>query len=45
MDLGYMYSLLHLGYDLPNERKMKSEKKINNIEIGWSLGASIQMVF
>jgi guanosine-diphosphatase len=45
MDLGYMYSLLHIGYDLPIERTMKTAKKIDNIEIGWSLGAAIQLVF
>jgi guanosine-diphosphatase len=39
-----MYSLLHVGYDLPDERLMKTTKKIDDIEIGWSLGAAVQLL-
>ena len=43
-DLGYMYSLLSVGYSLPDTRKISSVKKVNGIEIGWSLGCAIKML-
>ena len=43
-DLGYIYSLLSVGYDLPDDRVVKSTKKVDGIEIGWSLGSAIQML-
>ncbi|KAJ3308688.1 Guanosine-diphosphatase [Boothiomyces sp. JEL0838] len=44
MDLGFMYSLLTVGYGLPDTHVVKTTKKINGIEIGWCLGAAIQMI-
>jgi guanosine-diphosphatase len=44
MDLGFMYSLLHVGYGLRDDRPMRTAKKIDDIEIGWSLGAAIQIL-
>ena len=44
MDLGYMYSLLSVGYSLPDSRRISSAKKVNGIEIGWSLGCAIKML-
>ncbi|KAJ3269551.1 Guanosine-diphosphatase [Terramyces sp. JEL0728] len=44
MDLGFMYSLLTVGYGLPETHIVKTTKKINGIEIGWCLGAAIQMI-
>lgn len=44
MDLGFMFNLLHVGYDLPRSRVMKTAKKINGIETGWSLGAAIRLL-
>jgi guanosine-diphosphatase len=43
-DLGYMYSLLSVGYSLPDTRRVSIAKKVNGIEIGWSLGAAIKML-
>ncbi|KAJ3370574.1 Guanosine-diphosphatase [Kappamyces sp. JEL0680] len=43
-DLGFIYSLLSIGYSLPDDRKLLSTKKVNGIEIGWSLGAAIKMI-
>lgn len=43
-DLGYMYSLLSVGYSLPDTRKISSAKKVDGIEIGWALGAAIKML-
>ncbi|OZJ05783.1 hypothetical protein BZG36_01293 [Bifiguratus adelaidae] len=44
MDLSYLYSLLHYGYDIPDTRVVKTAKKIKNVETGWCLGASIAML-
>lgn len=44
MDLGFMYSLLNFGYNLTDDRVVHTTKKIDNIEIGWSLGAAIQFL-
>lgn len=43
-DLGYMYSLLSIGYELEDTRKISSLKKVDGIEIGWSLGCAIKML-
>jgi guanosine-diphosphatase len=43
-DLSYIYSLLSIGYELPDDRKILSTKKVNGIEIGWSLGCAIKML-
>lgn len=44
MDLGFMYSLLRFGYSFSDTRYMKTAKKIDEIEIGWSLGLAIQIL-
>ena len=44
LDLGYIYSLLRTGYDLPNSRSLKTAKKINGIETGWCLGAALSIL-
>lgn len=44
LDLSYMVSLLHTGYDIPLEREVKTAKKINNNELGWCLGASLPLL-
>ncbi|KAI8905440.1 nucleoside phosphatase GDA1/CD39 [Gorgonomyces haynaldii] len=44
MDISFMHSLLSTGYNLSPSRVLHTAKKINNIEIGWSLGLAIQML-
>jgi len=44
MDLTYLYTLLSYGYDIKTDKKILLAKKINNIETGWCLGATIQML-
>lgn len=44
LDLGFIYSLLKTGYDLPNSRILKTAKKINGIETGWCLGAALAIL-
>jgi guanosine-diphosphatase len=43
-DLSFMYTLLSSGYEIPKDRIIKTVKKINGIEIGWTLGAALQMI-
>lgn len=43
-DLGFIYSLLSVGYDFPDDRKILSTKKVDGIEIGWALGCAIRML-
>ncbi|KAF7726583.1 Guanosine-diphosphatase [Apophysomyces ossiformis] len=44
LELSYVYSLLHYGYDIPSERLVRTAKKIRGAETGWCLGASIAML-
>jgi len=44
MDLTYLYALLSYGYDIQTDKKITLAKKINDIETGWCLGATIQML-
>lgn len=39
LDLSFMLSLLHNGYDMPLDREVKTAKKIDGNELGWCLGA------
>lgn len=39
LDLNFMVSLLHTGYDMPIDRELKTAKKIKGNELGWCLGA------
>ncbi|PGH00092.1 guanosine-diphosphatase [Blastomyces parvus] len=44
LDLSFMLSLLHTGYDLPLNRQVKIAKQINGNELGWCLGASLPLL-
>src|SRR2546421_355428 len=37
MDLTFIYELLHIGYEIPLDREIKTAKKIKGIETGWCL--------
>ena len=39
LDLNFMISLLHTGYEMPIDRELKVVKKIGDNELGWCLGA------
>ena len=38
LDLNFMLSLLHTGYEMPMEREVRVAKKIKGNELGWCLG-------
>ncbi|OJD24244.1 hypothetical protein ACJ73_04392 [Blastomyces percursus] len=44
LDLSFMLSLLHTGYDLPLNRQVKIAKQIDGNELGWCLGASLPLL-
>lgn len=44
LDITYLHSLLNTGFDLEPERQLISAKKINDLETGWCLGASIAVL-
>jgi guanosine-diphosphatase len=44
LDLGFIHSLLSVGYELPAEREMEVLKKIGGFETGWCLGSAIQLL-
>ncbi|EEB06553.1 guanosine-diphosphatase Gda1 [Schizosaccharomyces japonicus yFS275] len=44
LDLNYMITLLATGYDIPNRRELHTAKKINGMELGWCLGASLPLL-
>ncbi|KAJ3340437.1 Guanosine-diphosphatase [Gonapodya sp. JEL0774] len=44
MDMTYMYALLHKGYDVPSDRTIRVIKKVDGVEMGWCLGASLEIV-
>ena len=39
-----MHALLRLGYEFSDEREMRIEKKVDGTELGWCLGATIELV-
>jgi len=39
LDLNFMISLLHSGYEMPSNREVRIAKKIKGNELGWCLGA------
>lgn len=39
LDLNFMFSVLHTGYEMPLDREVKMAKKIKGNELGWCLGA------
>jgi guanosine-diphosphatase len=43
-DLSYIYSLITTGYGLRDTQTLYIRKKINGIETGWSLGATIEVM-
>jgi guanosine-diphosphatase len=44
LDLSFQYSLLALGYELADDRTLRTGKKINDVELGWALGASLNQL-
>ena len=44
LDLTYIYHLLSTGYGLSQDQVLKITKKINGIETGWCLGATIELI-
>lgn len=44
LDLNFMISLLHTGYDIPLRRELKTAKTIGGNELGWCLGASLPLL-
>lgn len=44
LDLNFMTSLLHNGYDIPLKRELKTAKTIGGNELGWCLGASLPLL-
>ncbi|KAK2745264.1 Guanosine-diphosphatase [Myotisia sp. PD_48] len=44
LDLNFMLSLLHTGYEMPLQREVKTAKKIGGNELGWCLGASLPLL-
>lgn len=44
MDLNFMTSLLHTGYDIPLTRELRTAKTIGGNELGWCLGASLPLL-
>ncbi len=44
LDLNFMVSMLHTGYDIPLNRELKTAKTIKNRELGWCLGASLPLL-
>jgi len=39
-----MYALLRMGYEFGDERQVRIEKKVGGTELGWCLGATIELV-
>jgi guanosine-diphosphatase len=44
LDLNFMLSLLHTGYEMPIDREVRIAKKIKGNELGWCLGASLPLL-
>lgn len=44
LDLTFMESLLHKGYEMPMSRRVKIASQIRGNEIGWCLGASLTLL-
>lgn len=44
LDLSFISSMLHTGYDIPSYRELRTAKKIADNEIGWCLGASLPLL-
>jgi guanosine-diphosphatase len=44
LDLTFMYALLRMGYEFDDGRQVRIEKKVAGTELGWCLGATIELV-
>ena len=44
LDLTFQYALLRLGYEFGDAREVRIEKKVDETELGWCLGATIAML-
>lgn len=44
LDLNFMTSLLHTGYDIPLTRELSTAETIGGNELGWCLGASLPLL-
>lgn len=44
LDLTFQHALLRLGYEFEDDREVRLEKKVNDTELGWCLGATISML-
>lgn len=44
MDLTYIYSILTIGYGLPNDKEINVHNEVNKMEISWALGAAFHML-
>jgi len=44
LDLTYLHTLLHHGYDLPEHTQLHVFKRIQRKEIGWCLGATLKLM-
>ncbi|KAG7192893.1 Guanosine-diphosphatase [Scheffersomyces spartinae] len=43
-DLSFISAMLHVGYDIPLGRELRTAKTIDNNELGWCLGASLPLL-
>ena len=44
LDLTFQHALLRLGYEFDDSREVRVEKKVDDTELGWCLGATISML-
>lgn len=44
MDLTFIYSILTVGYGLPNDKIINVHNEVNRMEISWALGAAFHML-
>jgi len=44
LDLTYIYSLLHYGYGLPDNKELFLAKRLKKMEMSWALGASYHLL-
>lgn len=44
LDLSFITALLHHGYEMPMERRLRTAKKLKDNELGWCLGASLPLL-
>jgi len=44
LDLTFQHALLRLGYEFGPAREIRVEKKVEGVELGWCLGATIAML-